>query len=84
MAIHWDAVPKTMILVSCHHRSQDKPYRMQFILQSLFSTLASNKIFQDLELLLITCLYSLRIVKNITPVIGKHNLVVYAMLASLA
>ena len=57
---------------------------MQFILQSLFSTLASNKIFQDLELLLITCLYSLRIVKNITPVIGKHNLVIYAMLASLA
>ena len=84
MAIHWDAVPKTMILVSCHHRNQDKPYRMQFILQSLFSTLASNKIFQDLELLLITCLYSLRIVKNITPVIGKHNLVIYAMLASLA
>ena len=34
--------------------------------------------------LLITCLYSLRIMKNITPVIGKHNLVVYAVLASLA
>ena len=57
---------------------------MQFVLQSLFSTLASNKIFQDLKFLLITRLYSLGIVKNITPVIGKHNLVVDTVLASLA
>ena len=57
---------------------------MQFVFQSLFSTLASNKIFQDLEFLLITRLYSLGIVKNITRVIGKHNLVVDAVLASLA
>ena len=39
---------------------------------------------QDLESLLITRLYSLRIVKNITPVIGKPNLIVDAVLASLA
>ena len=57
---------------------------MQFVLQSLLSTLASNKTFQDLEFLLITRFYSLRIVKNITRVIGKHNLVVDAVLASLA
>ena len=57
---------------------------MQFVSQTIFSTLASNKIFQDLEFLLITRLYSLGIVKNITRVIGKHNLVVDAVLASLA
>ena len=57
---------------------------MQFVSQSPFFTLASNKILQDLESLLITRLYSLRIVKNITPVIGKPNLIVDAVLASLA
>ena len=57
---------------------------MQSVSKTLFSTLASNKIFQDLEFLLITRLYSLGIVKNITRVIGKHNLVVDAVLASLA
>ena len=57
---------------------------MQSVSKMLFSTLASNKIFQDLEFLLITRLYSLGIVKNITPVIGKHDLVVDAVLASLA
>ena len=57
---------------------------MHFVSQTLFSTLTSNKIFQDLEFLLITRLYSLGIVKNITPVIGKHNLVVDTVLASLA
>ena len=57
---------------------------MQFVLQSLFSTLASNKIFQELESLFITRLDSLRIVENITFVIGEHNLVVDTMLASLA
>jgi hypothetical protein len=57
---------------------------MQFVSQTLFSTLASNKIFQDLEFLLITCLYSLGIVKNITLVIGEDKLVVDAVLASLA
>ena len=83
MAIHRDAVPKTKI-VSCHYRRhRDKPYRVQFVLQPRFSTLASNKIFQDLESLLITCFNSLRIVKNIAPVIGKYNFVVDAVLASL-
>ena len=57
---------------------------MQFVLQTLFSTPASNKIFQDLEFLLITRLYSLGIMKNVTLVIGKYNLVVDAVLASLA
>ena len=57
---------------------------MQFVFQAAFSTLASNKIFQDLEPLLIARLYSLRIVKNIARVIGEHNLVVDAVLASLA
>ena len=57
---------------------------MQSVSKTLFSTLASNKIFQDLKFLLITRLYSLGIVKNIAPVIGKHDLVVDAVLASLA
>ena len=57
---------------------------MQFVSQSLFSTLASNKIFQDLESLLIARLYSLRIVKNIAVVIGERDLIVDEVLASLA
>ena len=57
---------------------------MQFVSQAHFSTLASNKISQDSEILLVTRLNSLGIVKNITLVIGKHNLVVDAVLASLA
>ena len=57
---------------------------MQFVLQTLYSTLATNKFFQGLESLFVTCLYSLRIMKNITRVIGKHNLVVDAVLPSLA
>ena len=57
---------------------------MQPVLQSRFFTFAPNEFFQDLEFLFITGLYSLRIVKNITIVIGEHNLVVDAVLASLA
>ena len=57
---------------------------MQFVSQSLFSTLASNEFFQDLEFLFVTCLDSLRIVKNITLMIGEHKLVVDPVLASLA
>ena len=57
---------------------------MQFVDEALFPTLASNKIFQDFEPLLIACLYSLRIVKDIAKVIGEHKLVIDAMLASLA
>ena len=57
---------------------------MQFLSQVLFFTLASNKIFQDLKCLLVTRLDSLRIVKDITLVIGKDELVVDAVLASLA
>ena len=84
MAVHRDAVPNT-ITVSCHlSQNRDKPYRVQFVSQSLFSTLASNKIFQDLEPLLIARLYSLRVVKNIALVIGEHNFVVDVVLASLA
>ena len=57
---------------------------MQFLSQVLFFTLASNKIFQDLKCLLVTRLDSLRIVKNIALVIGEHELVIDAVLASLA
>ena len=57
---------------------------MQFLSQVLFSTLALNKIFQDLKCLLVTRLDSLRIVKNIALVIGEHELVIDAVLASLA
>jgi hypothetical protein len=57
---------------------------VQFVSQTLFSTLALNKFFQDLEFLFVTSLDSLRIVKNITLVIGEHKRVVDAVLASLA
>ena len=57
---------------------------MQFVSQTHFSTLATNKFFQGLEFLFVTRLYSLGIVKNITRVIGKHNLVVDTVLPSLA
>ena len=57
---------------------------MQFISQSLFSALALNEIFQDLEFINATGLESLRIVKDITRVIGKNEFVVDFVLASLA
>ena len=56
---------------------------MQFVLQTLFPTLALNKIFQDLKFLLVAGLDSLRIVKNVTFVIGEDKLVVNPVLASL-
>ena len=56
---------------------------MQFVSQSLFSTLALDKFFQGLEFIYARRLYSLRIVKNITLMIGEHKLVVDPVLASL-
>ena len=56
---------------------------MQFVSQSIFSTLALNKIFQDLESLLVARLDSLGIVKDITGVIGEYKFVIDAVLASL-
>ena len=57
---------------------------MQSVSQFLFFALASNEIFQDLEFVNATGLDSLRIVKDITRVIGKNEFVVDFMLASLA
>ena len=57
---------------------------MQFVLQSLLSTRASNKFFQDLEFFFVTRLDSLRVVKDITHMVGEHELVVDPVLASLA
>ena len=57
---------------------------MQFILQSRFSALASNEIFQDLKFVNATRLDSLRIVKDITHVIGENKFIIDFMLASLA
>ena len=57
---------------------------MQSLSQALFSTLALNETFQDLKCLLVSCFDSLRIVKNIALVIGEYELVVDAVLASLA
>ena len=56
---------------------------MQFILQTLFSTFAPNEFFQGLKFLFVTGLDSLRIVKNITCVIGEDKLIVDPVLASL-
>ena len=57
---------------------------MQFVSQFLFSALASNEIFQDLEFVNATRLDSLRIVKDIARMIGKHEFIVDLVLASLA
>jgi hypothetical protein len=57
---------------------------MQSILQTLFSTLASNEFFQDIKFLFVTGLDSLRIVKNITLVIGEHKGIIDGVLAPLA
>ena len=61
-----------------------EPYGMQSVWQALFSTLASNEIFQDLEFVDAARLDSLRIVKDITLVIGKNEFVVDLVLAPLA
>ena len=57
---------------------------MQFVSQSLFSALASDEIFQDLEFVNATRLDSLRIVKDITRVIGENEFVIDFVLAPLA
>ena len=57
---------------------------MQFVSQSLFSTLASDEVFQDLEFVNATRLYSLRIVKDITRMIGEHEFIVDLVLTPLA
>ena len=85
MVIHWDAVPQTTI-VSCHRNRESrksKPDRVQFVSEFLFSTLALNEIFQNIECLFVACLDSLRIVENIARMIRKHKLVVDPVLSSL-
>jgi len=57
---------------------------MQFVSQFRFSTLASDEFFQDLNFPFVTCLDSLRVVKDITHMVGEHELVVDPVLASLA
>ena len=57
---------------------------MQFVLQCPFSALASDEIFQDLEFVNATRLDSLRIVKDITRVIGENEFVIDFVFASLA
>ena len=57
---------------------------MQFVPQLVFSALASNEVFQDLEFFNATRLNSLRIVKDITRMIGEHKFVVDLVLAPLA
>ena len=57
---------------------------MQSVLQFLFSALASNEIFQDLEFINATRLDSLGIVKDITRMVGEHKFIVDLVLAPLA
>ena len=57
---------------------------MQFVSQHRFSALASNEIFQDIEFVNAARLYSFRIVKDITLVIGENEFVVDLVLAPLA
>ena len=57
---------------------------MQLVSQFLFLALASNEIFQDLEFVNAPRLDSLRIVKDITRMIGEHEFIVDLVLAPLA
>jgi hypothetical protein len=57
---------------------------MQFVSKFLFSALASDEIFQDLEFVNATRLDSLGIVKDIARVIGENEFVVDLVLAPLA
>jgi hypothetical protein len=61
-----------------------KPYCMQSVSQSPFSTLASNEFLQNFKFLCATRFDSARIVKNVTQMIGEHKFVVDVVLASLA
>ena len=45
--------------------------------------LATNEVFQNLELFYATRLDSTRVVKNVTRMIGEHKFVVDGVLASL-
>jgi hypothetical protein len=56
---------------------------MQFVSQFLFSTLATNEFFQNLEFLRATRLDSARIVKNVTRMIGEYKFIVDGVPASL-
>lgn len=62
---------------------KSEPYRVQSIAQPPFSTLASNELLQNPEFVFATRLDSARVVKNVTGVIGEHELVVDCVLASL-
>ena len=57
---------------------------MQLVSQFHFLALASNEIFQDLEFVNAPRLDSLRIVKDITRMIGEHEFIVDLVLAPLA
>ena len=76
------------MIVSCHYHENDspnsEPYRMQSVLQFSFSALVSNEIVQDLKFANATRLDPLRIVKDITRMIGEHKFVIDIVLASLA
>ena len=61
-----------------------KPYGMQSMAQSPFSTLALDKILQNLKLLCATWLDSTRIVKNVTRMIEEHEFVVDTVVSPLA
>ena len=85
MAVHWDAVPQNRTVSRRNSENREsKPYSMQSVFQPPFSTLASNEVFQDLELLYATRLYSLGIMKHITLMVGEHQFVVDQVLAALA
>ena len=56
---------------------------MLFVTHFLFSALASNEVFQDLEFVDATRLDSLRIVKDVTRMIGEHEFIVDLVLAPL-
>ena len=61
-----------------------KPYGMQSMAQSPFSTLALDKLLHNPKFFCATWLYSTRIVKNVTRMIEEHEFVVDTVVSPLA
>ena len=72
-----------LFVIAVTGESAGKPYRMQSVFQSPFSTLALNEFVQNFEFVCATRFDSARIVENITLMIGEHKFVVDAVFASL-
>ena len=61
-----------------------EPYRMQSVLGSHLSSPLLNKLPNNSQFLVATCLESARIMKNVAGIIGEHKFIIDIVLATLA